>query len=128
MLGTYVLSSGYQDAYYKKAQKVRTLLIRRFREIFHTCNLVATPVSPTAAFAIGAIKDPLEMYLADIYTIPINLCGLPAASVPSGFDTAGLPLGLQLIGPQKHDRLVLQAAVAFEQMTDYSRQCPHLAQ
>lgn len=128
MLGTYVLSAGYQDAYYKKAQRVRTLMIRRFREVFQTCHLVATPVSPTPAFAIGAIKDPLEMYLADIYTIPINLCGLPSASVPSGFDAAGLPLGLQLTGPQKHDSLVLKASDAYEQMTDYSRQYPVLAQ
>lgn len=114
MLGTYVLSAGYRDAYYRKAQQVRTLMIRAFKDIFRTCHLVATPVTPTAAFPIGAIKDPLEMYLADIYTIPANLCGLPAASIPSGTDNQGLPLALQLMGPQKHDRAVLQAAHAFE--------------
>lgn len=127
MLGTYVLSAGYQDAYYKKAQKVRTLMIRRFKEIFRNCHLVATPVSPTEAFALGAIKDPLEMYLADIFTIPINLCGLPAASIPAGFSASGLPLGLQLIGPQKHDRQVLHAAYAFDKTAKYSAQLPPLA-
>lgn len=120
MLGTYVLSAGYQDAYYKKAQRVRTLMIRRYNEIFRTCQLVATPVSPTEAFSIGAIKDPLEMYLEDIYTIPINLCGLPSVSVPSGFTANNMPLGLQLTGPQKHDRNVLQAAYAFDAATKYS--------
>lgn len=128
MLGTYVLSAGYQDAYYKKAQKVRTLMLRSVREVFHTCDIVAMPVSPAPAFGLGAIKDPIEMYLADIYTIPINLCGLPAVSVPSGFTADGLPLALQLIGPQKHDRRVLQVAHAFEQMTPQSsKQIPAMA-
>ncbi len=127
LLGTYVLSAGYQDAYYKKAQKVRTLMIRRFKEIFHDCHLVATPVSPIEAFGIGAIKDPLEMYLADIFTIPVNLCGLPAVSVPSGFSPAGLPLGLQLIGPQKHDKNVLHAAYTFDQAAKFSSKMPPLA-
>lgn len=127
MLGTYVLSAGYQDAYYKKAQKVRTLMLRRYKEIFRTCQLVATPVSPTEAFGIGAIKDPLEMYLADIYTIPINLCGLPSVSVPCGFTANNLPLGLQLTGPQKHDFNVLQAAHVFDAAANYSSHMPSLA-
>lgn len=126
LLGTYVLSAGYQDAYYKKAQKVRALMLRRFKEIFRDCNLVAMPVTPSEAFGIGAIKDPLEMYLEDIYTIPANLCGLPAVSVPGGFTASGLPLGLQLLGPQKHDRHVLQAAHAYDKESKFTRHSPNL--
>lgn len=124
LLGTFVLSSGYQDAYYKKAQKVRTLLIQRYKEAFEKCDLIATPVSPFAAFEIGSIKDPLQMYLEDIYTIAINLAGLPAVSVPNGFSQDGMPFGLQLIGPQKHDRRVLQASDAFEKATRYNLAIP----
>lgn len=124
LLGTFVLSSGYQDAYYKKAQKVRTLLIQRYKEAFEKCDLIATPVSPFVAFEIGSIKDPLQMYLEDIYTIAINLAGLPAVSVPNGFSQKGMPFGLQLIGPQKHDRRVLQASDAFEKATRYNLAIP----
>lgn len=127
LLGTYVLSAGYKDAYYKKAQKVRTLIINRYKETFLQCDLVATPVSPFTAFEIGAIKDPLQMYLEDIYTIGINLAGLPAISVPEGFASDGKPLGLQLIGPQKHDAAVLRAAYAFEQANHYHTAIPELA-
>ena len=119
LLGTYVLSSGYKDAYYQKAQKVRGLIIRRFEEIFKVCDLVATPTSPFTAFEIGAIKDPLQMYLEDIYTIGSNLAGLPAISIPEGFAKDGKPLGLQLIGPQRLDGRVLMAADVFEKATDY---------
>lgn len=119
LLGTYVLSAGYKDAYYKKAQKVRTLILDRYKQTFQQCDLVATPVSPFTAFEMGAIKDPLQMYLEDIYTIGSNLAGLPAISIPDGFAKDGLPLGLQLIGPQKHDPRVLQAAYAFEKGTRY---------
>lgn len=128
LLGTYVLSAGYQDAYYKKAQKVRTLIIDKYEEAFKNCDLVATPVSPYPAFEIGAIKDPLQMYLADIYSISINLAGLPAVSVPSGFSADGKPIGLQLVGPQKQDRKVLQAAYAFEQATPYHNAIPRFAE
>lgn len=128
LLGTYVLSAGYQDAYYKKAQKVRTLLIQRFKEAFKQCDLVATPVSPFPAFEIGAIKDPLQMYLADIYTIAVNLAGLPAVSVPCGFTSESKPVGLQFIGPQKHDRQVLQASHAFELVTPFSHILPTMVQ
>lgn len=114
MLGTYVLSKGYQDAYYKKAQKVRNLILQKYQEAFKKCDLVATPTSPFVAFEIGSIKDPIQMYLEDIYTISINLAGLPAVSIPSGKTAEGLPMGLQLIGPQTHDANVLQAAAAFE--------------
>lgn len=114
MLGTFVLSSGYRDAYYKKAQKIRTLMIQAYKEAFKACHLIATPVSPFAAFEIGSIKDPLQMYLEDIYTIPVNLAGLPAISIPNGFTQDGKPMGLQLIGPQKEDITVFKAAAAFE--------------
>jgi aspartyl-tRNA(Asn)/glutamyl-tRNA(Gln) amidotransferase subunit A len=124
LLGTYVLSAGYQDAYYKKAQKVRTLLIQKFKETFKQCDLVATPTSPFTAFEIGAIKDPLQMYLEDIYAIGINLAGLPAISVPEGFSKEGKPLGLQLIGPQMEDARVLKAAYTFEKATQYHLAIP----
>ncbi len=124
LLGTYVLSAGYQDAYYKKAQKVRTLMIERFKESFKTCDLVAMPVSPFPAFEMGAIQDPLQMYLLDIYTIAANLAGLPAISIPCAFSADHMPLGFQLIGPQKHDGHVLHAAHAFEQATDYHQVLP----
>jgi len=114
LLGTYVLSAGYQDDYYKKAQKIRTLIIKSYKKAFEACDLIATPVSPFAAFEIDSIKDPIQMYLEDIYTIPINLAGLPAISIPDGFSSDGKPMGLQLIGPQKGDVRVIQAANAFE--------------
>lgn len=126
LLGTYVLSSGYKDAYYKKAQKVRTLIIDRYKETFQQCDLVATPVSPFTAFEIGAIKDSLQMYLEDIYTIGVNLAGLPAISIPQGLASDGKPLGLQLIGPQKQDAFVLKAADAFEKGHTYSNAIPEL--
>lgn len=119
LLGTYVLASGYQNAYYKKAQKVRTLIIDRFRAAFKECDLVATPVSPSAAFEMDSIKDPAKMYLEDIYTIGANLGGLPAVSIPDGLTTDGKPFGLQLMGPQKGDVSVLHAAHAFEQATNH---------
>lgn len=124
MLGTYVLSAGYQDAYYKKAQKVRTLIIDTYKEAFKKCDLVATPVSPFTAFPIGAIKDPLQMYLEDIYTISSNLAGLPAISVPGGFASDGMPVGLHLVGPQKHDARVLAASYAFEKATPHNIAIP----
>ncbi len=98
LLGTYVLSSGFQDAYYKKAQKVRTLMINQFKEAFEKCQVIALPSCPTTTFPIGAIQDPLKMYLQDIFTIGANLAGLPSISVPAGFSQDNLPLGLQLLG------------------------------
>lgn len=126
LLGTFVLSSGYQDAYYKKAQKMRTLIIQQFKEAFQKCDLVATPVSPVPAFEIGSIQDPLQMYLADIYTIAANLGGIPAISIPSGFTDDRKPIGLQLMGPQRHDLTVLHAADAFEKATHYHQAIPEL--
>lgn len=115
ILGTYVLSSGYYEAYYRKAGKVRTLIRRDFDEAFQECDIMVTPVSPTTAFRIGEkVEDPLTMYLSDIFTIPINLAGLPAMSIPCGFDSAGLPIGLQIIGRPLDEARMLQAAYVFE--------------
>lgn len=124
LLGTFVLSSGFQDAYYRKAQKVRTLIIQRYKQAFTACDLIATPASPIPAFEVGAIKDPLQMYLADMYTIGINLAGLPAISIPQGFTTDNKPVGFQLVGPQKHDVHVFQAAHVLEQATAYYKEAP----
>lgn len=124
LLGTYVLSAGYQDAYYKKAQKVRALIIQQFQQAYKQCNLIATPVSPYPAFEIGSVQDPLQMYLADIYTIAGNLAGVPAISIQSGFSPDKKPLGLQLIGPQKKDVDVLKAAFAFEQNQGFYKATP----
>lgn len=126
LLGTYVLSAGYQDAFYRKAQKVRTLILRSYNEAFAKCDLIATPVSPFAAFEIGSIKDPLQMYLEDIYSIGINLAGLPAVSVPNQLTKDGKPLGLQLIGPQMQDRLVLNAASIVEKELPFKCAIPEL--
>lgn len=115
LLGTYVLSEGYHEAYYLQAQKVRSLLLRDFEEIFAKCDLLVTPSTPTPAFRLGEkLGDPLSMYLSDVFTVPANLAGLPAISVPSGFSGDGLPLGVQLIGRRMHDRTVLRGAYGLE--------------
>lgn len=124
LLGTYVLSAGYQDAYYKKAQKVRTLLIQKHQEAFKKCDIIAMPMATSAAFEMGSIKDPLQMYLEDIYSIGSNLIGAPGISIPSGFTKTGMPIGLQLIAPQKQDTKVLHVADAFEQATPYAQKIP----
>lgn len=115
ILGTYVLSSGYYDAYYRKAGKVRTLIRHDFDEAFRSCDLIVTPVSPTTAFKAGErMEDPLTMYLSDIFTIPVNLAGLPAVSIPGGFDANGLPIGLHIIGRALDEGPILRAADVFE--------------
>jgi aspartyl-tRNA(Asn)/glutamyl-tRNA(Gln) amidotransferase subunit A len=120
MLGTYALSAGYYDAYYGKAQLVRTLICQDFRAAFQDVDLIVTPVTPTPAFRLGEkSEDPLQMYLSDIYTISINLAGLPAISVPCGFSKAGLPIGLQLIGRPFEEETLLRAAHAYEQSTQW---------
>lgn len=124
MLGTFVLSSGYQDAYYRKAQKVRTLILRSYQEAFKQCDLIASPVSPFAPFEIGSIQDPLQMYLQDIYTIGINLAGLPAISIPNRLTSDGKPIGFQLIGPQKHDRKVISVAHLLEKLLPFQSAIP----
>lgn len=124
LLGTYVLSSGFQDAFYRKAQKVRTLMIQQFKAAFEKCQIIAMPTSPMTAFPVGAIQDPLQMYLQDIFTIAANLAGLPAISTPCGFASNHLPLGLQLLAPQMEDAKVMQFANAFEKATGYSHKIP----
>jgi len=114
LLGTYVLSSGYQDAYYKKAQKVRTLVIREMRAAFKKCDIIALPTTPLPAFEIGSICDPLHMYMQDLYTICANLAGLPAISLPVGLDADKLPHSIQLLGPQLADTRVLHFAYQLE--------------
>ncbi len=126
MLGTFALSSGYYDAYYKKAQKVRTLIKNDFDDVLNKYDVIIGPTSPKPAFKIGEkIDDPLEMYANDILTIPVNLAGVPGISIPCGFDN-GLPLGLQIIGKHFDESTVYRVAHAFEQATDYHKQKPTL--
>jgi aspartyl-tRNA(Asn)/glutamyl-tRNA(Gln) amidotransferase subunit A len=127
MLGTYALSAGYYDAYYKKAQQVRTLITRDFDEAFREVDVLVTPTSPTAAFGIGEkLTDPLQMYLVDIFTISVNLAGVPAISLPCGFTSDGLPIGLQIIGRHFDEGTVLEAAYAYEQSTTWHLRRPSL--
>jgi len=127
MLGTYALSSGYYDAYYLKAQQVRTLVKRDFEEAFNSVDIIATPTSPTAAFKIGEkADDPLQMYLSDIFTISVNLAGVPGISIPCGFTPDNLPIGLQIIGKHFDEETVLKAAYACEQSTDWHTRRPKL--
>jgi aspartyl-tRNA(Asn)/glutamyl-tRNA(Gln) amidotransferase subunit A len=117
MIGTYVLSAGYYDAYYKKAQIVRTKLINEFNEAFNKVDFLIGPVAPTTAFKIGEnTDDPLKMYLADAMTVAPSLVGVPAISVPAG-ESDGLPVGLQIIAPQRADRELLAAAKGFEELS-----------
>jgi len=127
MLGTYVLSAGYYDAYYLKAQKVRTLIKQDFDEAFKKCDIIITPAAPTTAFRLGEkIQNPLQMYLSDICTIPINLAGLPALSLPCGFDKDGMPIGIQLIGKHFDEPTILRVAHQYEQSTPWHKQKPKL--
>uniref|UniRef100_A0A7C3V615 Glutamyl-tRNA(Gln) amidotransferase subunit A n=1 Tax=Desulfobacca acetoxidans TaxID=60893 RepID=A0A7C3V615_9BACT len=128
MLGTYTLSAGYYEAYYRKASQVRALMRRDLDRAFETCTVLATPVAPTPAFCIGEKgDDPLTMYLSDIFTISANLAGIPGISLPCGLSAAGLPIGLQLMGPPFGEPQVLQVAFAFEQATEFHRAKPPLA-
>ena len=126
MLGTYALSAGYYDAYYGKAQRVRTLVRRDFQEAFERVDVLAAPTTPGVAFTLGEKTDPLQMYLNDILTIPVNLAGLPGVSVPAGFTTSGLPIGLQLIGRAFDESTVLRAAHAYERATPWHQRKPTL--
>ncbi len=127
MLGTYALSSGYYDAYYKKAQQVRTLIKNEFENVFGTYDLILTPTAPTTAFKIGEKTDnPLEMYMHDICTVPINIAGLPALSMPGGFDQTGLPVGVQFVAKALGEEKILQAAFALEQELQIKSQRPLL--
>lgn len=127
MLGTYALSTGYYDAYYKKAQQLRTLFRQDFQQAFAQCEALLTPVSPTAAFRLGErLQDPLQMYLADIFTVPVNLAGLPALSLPCGWTRQALPIGLQIMAPPFQEAMLLRLAAAFEAQTDFHTRQPAL--
>ncbi|MEE9612283.1 MAG: Asp-tRNA(Asn)/Glu-tRNA(Gln) amidotransferase subunit GatA [Desulfatiglandales bacterium] len=127
MLGTYALSAGYYEAYYKKACQVRTLLLRDFERVFGQCDVVVMPTTPTPAFLLGEkLSDPLQMYLSDVFTIPVNMAGLPGISIPCGFSKDGLPIGLQIIANHFEEEKVIQTAYAFEQSTDFHRKRPSI--
>jgi aspartyl-tRNA(Asn)/glutamyl-tRNA(Gln) amidotransferase subunit A len=128
LLGTFVLSAGYYDAYYEKAQRVRSLVARDFEQAFERVDAVLLPTSPEPAFLLGAkSEDPLSMYLADVFTTTANLAGLPAVSFPAGFDPAGLPIGVQLVGRHFEEGTILRLAHAFQQATDHHRRRPRMA-
>jgi aspartyl-tRNA(Asn)/glutamyl-tRNA(Gln) amidotransferase subunit A len=121
MLGTYVLSAGYYDAYYRKAQQVRTLIKDDFRRAFGSCDALITPTSPTPAFAIGEkVDDPLAMYLNDIYTVTANLVGVPGMSIPCGLSSTRLPIGFQLLGPYWSEPTLFKLAHAYEQARPFN--------
>jgi aspartyl-tRNA(Asn)/glutamyl-tRNA(Gln) amidotransferase subunit A len=127
MIGTYALSSGYYDAYYLRAQKVRTLIKQDFEAAFEKVDVLISPTAPGAAFKLGEkTADPLSMYLNDLMTIPVNLAGLPALSLPCGFDASGMPIGLQIIGNVLREDQMLQVAYAYEQATEWHKKAPKL--
>ena len=127
ILGTYALSAGYYDAYYKKASQVRTLIMEDFKKSFQQCDVILSPVAPTPAFKIGEkADDPLTMYLSDIFTLSANLAGIPGMSVPCGFSNQGLPIGLQLMGNHLNESTLLKVAYNFEKATDFHKQKPAL--
>ena len=127
MLGTYALSAGYYEAYYGKAQKVRTLIQRDFESAFESVDVIAAPVAPTTAFEIGEHRgDPLSMYLEDIFTLPANLAGIPGLAFPVGFDSHQLPIGMQLMAPHFHEGILFKAARAYQGMTDWHKWEPNL--
>ena len=127
MLGTYALSAGYYDAYYLKAQKVRTLIKQDFDNAFADVDVLVCPTSPTTAFKAGEkTDDPLSMYLSDLMTIPVNLAGLPGMSIPCGFDSQNLPIGMQLIGNVLMEDLLFKVGYAYQQATDWHTKSPKL--
>ena len=127
MLGTYALSAGYYDAYYGQAQKVRTLIKRDFETAFTQVDLIATPVAPSTAFRLGEHRDdPLSMYLEDVFTLPVNLAGVPGLALPVGFDGQGLPVGMQLLGPHLGEEVLFRVGHAYQQVTDWHLRRPPL--
>ena len=127
IIGTYCLSAGYYDAYYGKASQVRTLIVRDFKKAFETCDVILCPVAPTPAFKIGEkVDDPLTMYLSDIFTLSANLAGIPGLSVPCGFSSEGLPIGLQIMGTHFNEEMILKVAYGFEQATEFHKQKPKI--
>jgi aspartyl-tRNA(Asn)/glutamyl-tRNA(Gln) amidotransferase subunit A len=124
LLGTYVLSAGYFDAYYRKAQQVRTLVRSDFQKAFEQCDVIAGPTYPEVAFPLDShLDDPVSMYLSDIYTVPANLAGIPGVSIPCGF-SSGMPVGLQLLGRPLDESTLLGAAHAYQQRTDHHTRRP----
>jgi aspartyl-tRNA(Asn)/glutamyl-tRNA(Gln) amidotransferase subunit A len=120
ILGTYVLSAGYYEAYYRKASQVRTLIRQDFEEAFRKVDVILTPTAPTPAFRIGEkVEDPLQMYLSDIHTIPVNLAGIPAITIPCGFSHENLPIGVQMMGKHFDEGILLRVAYTFERNTDF---------
>ena len=127
ILGTYALSSGYYEAYYRKAQQVRTLVKRDFDKAFETVDVIVTPTSPTPAFKAGEkTEDPLQMYLTDIFTISLNLSGVPGISIPCGFTSKNLPIGLQIIGKHFDEESIFKISYAYEQATEWHKRKPSL--
>jgi aspartyl-tRNA(Asn)/glutamyl-tRNA(Gln) amidotransferase subunit A len=127
MIGTYALSAGYFDAYYRQAQKVRTLIKKDFTEAFKEVDIILTPVTPTPAFTVGAhADDPVAMYLEDAFMDGVVMAGIPALSVPCGFSKSGLPIGLQLIGAQWQEETILKAAFAYEKATEWHTRKPKI--
>jgi len=127
MIGTYALSSGYYDAYYKKASQVRALLKRDFDEAFRECDVLLTPTTPTPAFRLGEkMDDPLQMYLSDIFTLSVNLAGIPGISVPCGFTRSGLPIGAQFLAGHFDEGKILQVASAYEKHANLEKRRPAL--
>jgi aspartyl-tRNA(Asn)/glutamyl-tRNA(Gln) amidotransferase subunit A len=125
LMGTYVLSAGYYDAYYLKAQKIRRLIAEDFAEAFRTCDLILGPSSPSVAFKLGEkAADPVQMYLTDIYTVAANLAGLPAMSIPCGFGEGGMPVGLQMVGNYFAEARMLGAAAQYQRATDWHLRAP----
>ncbi len=129
MLGTYALSAGYYEAYYGQAQKIRTLIIRDYERAFDAFDVLVSPTSPTTAFRIGErADDPMAMYLSDVFTIPANLSGMPAITIPSGLDDRGLPVGVQLTAPVLEEERLLRAAWALEQAIGFRSEPPLVAE
>ena len=127
MIGNYALSAGYYDAYYLKALKVRTLVQQDYTEAFKKVDVIMAPTAPTPAFKIGEmIADPLQMYLQDVCTVPLNLAGLPGISIPCGKSSKGLPIGLQIIGKPLAEETLIRTAYTYEQSQDYHKQMPEL--
>jgi aspartyl-tRNA(Asn)/glutamyl-tRNA(Gln) amidotransferase subunit A len=127
IIGTYCLSAGYYDAYYRKASQVRTLIIKDFKRAFKSCDVLLSPVAPTPAFKTGEkTEDPLKMYLSDIFTLSANLAGIPGMSVPCGFSSQGLPIGLQIMGKHFNEEKMIKVAYNFEQATDFHNKRPVL--
>ena len=124
LIGTYVLSAGYYDAYYLRAQKVRTLIARDFAQAFERCDAILTPATPGAAFGLGEkLANPVSMYLNDVFTVTANLAGLPGMSIPCGFNN-GLPVGLQIVGPHFSEAKLLNVAHLFQRETDWHTRVP----